>query len=379
VAGLNAASSNNLASDATGTTHSPAGGGMNSVVATASPTVCGTVCVGFVSITALSENLHLIATTYTNQAVNTAATLATVFVRDIEDQVRPFGAWDIGADERDATTAVKLQAFSARPFSGAVRVEWETASELENLGFHVYRGLSGSGPWTRLNTSLISGLGSSAVGRAYSWLDSGLTNGVRYFYRLEDVDASSKSTSHGPVSAVPMAGLSDGTAGSGPGASGGAATRATASPTCPEWVVSAYGSLTGSSRPQASLACTRHGDPESVSLQVLSRDSRSATLELRTGGFYALREAAGKVRIFVPGFDFPEDPQAAAVPFRRALVEGVVGRRAQIGGVRGLEQVSFAGLVPSSLGKAEMQLASDGTVKAGRRALREPEPQHVSV
>ena len=42
--------------------------------------------------------------------------------------------------------------------------------------------------------------------RATAWRDSGLVNGQRYYYRLEDVDTRSKSTFHGPVSAVPAAG-----------------------------------------------------------------------------------------------------------------------------------------------------------------------------
>ena len=99
---------------------------------------------------------------------------------------------------------------------------------------------------------------------------------------------------------------------------------------------------------------------------VLSRDSRQATLELRTGGFYALHEAAG-VRAFVPGFDFPDDPKAPALPLRRALVEAVVGRKVALAGVRALEIAAFPGLVPSVLGSAEMQVAWDGTVRAARR------------
>ena len=320
-----------------------------------------------------SENLHLIATTYTNRAVDAAASLATVFVRDIDDQLRPFGAWDVGADERDATTAVKLQAFTARPFSGAVRLEWETASELENLGFHVYRGLSGSGPWTRLNTSLISGLGSSAVGRSYSWLDGGLTNGVRYFYRLEDVDSRSKVTSHGPVSAVPDAALADPTQGQRDetGADreddkGG--DKKTAKDTCPAWVVSAYGQTAPSGA--AAPRCSRHGKPESVALELLSQSSRGAELELRTDGFYAVHEADGSVRLFVPGFDTPEDPAAPALPLRRALVDAVVGRRVELQSAEARDLVAYRGLTPAAVGVAEIEVSRQGAVRGARRAIR---------
>ena len=203
-------------------------------------------------------------------------------------------------------------------------------------------------------------------------------NGTRYFYRLEDVDASSKVTSHGPVSAVPMAGLASGEPGS-EAAGERRQEEGRAAASCPDWVVAAYGSMAGGSASAAALRCTRHGEPEAVSLGVVSRDARQATLELRTGGFYALHETSGKVRVFVPGFDSPQDPQAPALPFRRALVDAVVGRRAELGGVRALEQVGFRGLVPASLGKAEMQVSQDGTVRAGRRALRESSPQHVSL
>ena len=313
-------------------------------------------------------------------AIDQGLSLAPSFFTDIDGGLRPAGVqWDRGADESGATTVVKLQSFSAVPGDGSVLLEWKTASELDNLGFYVYRGLSEGGPWARLTASLIPGLGSSATGQAYSYRDAGLLNGTRYFYRLEDVDATSKTTSHGPVSAVPLAGAPGGAPGSEPSTSGGKKKRA-ASASCPDWVVAAYGSVAGSSSTSV-LRCTRHGDPEAVSFGVVSRDSRSATLELRTGGFYALHtqsgagEPAGTVRVFVPGFDFPQDEQAAALPIRRALVDAVVGRRVQLGGVRALDLVGFKGLLPSGLGKAEMQLGRDGTVRAARRAPRAAAPR----
>jgi hypothetical protein len=173
------------------------------------------------------------------------------------------------------------------------------------------------------------------------------------------------------VSAVPTAEASagDGTGGS---KQKGREKTGAGSASCPAWVLSSYGSATGSDATVASLRCTRHGDPEATSLGVVTRDARSATLELRTGGFYALHtlsgagEASGGVRVFVPGFDVPQDPQAVALPFRRALVDAVVGRRVQLGGVRALDQAAFPGLAPVALGGAEMPVSRDGT--SARRA-----------
>ena len=311
-----------------------------------------------------------------DQGTNLSANLALPVSDDIDGQIRQV-PWDVGADDVNATTAVKLMSFEALVADAAVLLAWRTASELDNLGFHLYRGPSENGPWARLNSSLIPGLGSSAVGKAYSFRDVGLVNGTRYFYRLEDVDASSKTTSHGPVSAVPLAGAPGGAPGS-ESQSSGARKKAATSPSCPDWLAAAYGSMAGASASATPLTCTRHGDPEAVSLGVVSRDARSATLELKTGGFYALREASGQVRVFVPGFDFPQDPQAPALPVRRALVDAVVGRRAQLGGARALDQVGFPGLVPVSLGTLEMEVSRDGTVRAGRR-LADSSPQHVST
>ena len=189
------------------------------------------------------------------------------------------------------------------------------------------------------------------------------TNGTRYYYRLEDVDTSSKTTSHGPVSAVPAGAAAAGAATD----EGSGRKRGGSANTCPDWVLAAYSSATGSASGSLRLTCTRHGDPEAVSLGVVSRDSRQATLELRTGGFYALHEPSGRVRVFVPGFDFPQDAQALALPIRRALVDAVVGRRVELGSVRALDLARFSSLEPALLGKAAMQVRGDGTVRASRR------------
>ena len=122
-------------------------------------------------------------------------------------------------------TAVGLLSFSATGSDGAVDLLWRTGSEVDNLGFHVYRALAEEGPWARVTFSLVPGQGFSATGAAYAWRDTGLQNGTRYFYRLEDVDTKSVSTFHDPVSAVPQAGA---TPPSAPGESGSGAAVAPA-------------------------------------------------------------------------------------------------------------------------------------------------------
>jgi hypothetical protein len=270
--------------------------------------------------------------------------------------------------------------FSAAPGDRSVTLEWRTGSELDNLGFHVYRGPSADGPWTRLTSSLIPGLGSSPLGQAYSWLDPGLVNGTTYYYRLEDVDASSKSTFHGPIWATPTAAVAPPPGGGGGGGDGGGGDGTergggesgggeTADSSCPPWVLAAA--------PDAfSPVCTRYGDPDLTSLEVLARDASGATVELHTGGFWALRDVAGEVqgtvRVFVPGLEFPSDPKAPALPLRRALVDAVVGKGVQLVSAEAFDLQSFRALRPSAVGATEVAVLRDGTLRPARRALAAP-------
>jgi hypothetical protein len=310
------------------------------------------------------SNLHL--KTGVNVAVNSGVTLS--FLTDIDNQIRPAGAWDRGADERDPTTVVELASFEAKPLDGAVELDWQTASEFQNLGFHLHRSTSASGPYERITSFLIPGTGSSATGAQYSYLDSGLTNGITYFYELEDVDASSGSTFHGPVSAVPGAASPPPSSGGGgePGTSGPGAGGPSAS-SCPSWVLAAYGSP-GALPP----TCARYGDPDAVSLVVVPHGAQGATLELRTRGFWALSEPSGTVRVFVPGFDTPVEATAPALPLRRALVDAVVGKKTHLVSVEALDVQGFPGLRPSAVGQAETVVSWDGTVRAGRRVRAAP-------
>ncbi|HPD40189.1 MAG TPA: choice-of-anchor Q domain-containing protein [Anaerolineae bacterium] len=105
--------------------------------------------------------------------------------------------WTLATDD---PTAVSLATFSAAWQGEAVLVTWETAQELENLGFNLYRSPSPTGPWTRLNPIMIPTQHPGAVfGGVYEWLDTTAPSGSASYYRLEDIDSDGVSTFHGPI------------------------------------------------------------------------------------------------------------------------------------------------------------------------------------
>ena len=261
-------------------------------------------------------------------------------------------------------TAVRLMSFEALAKDGAVDLSWQTGSELDNLGFHLYRGPSADGPWTRLTSSLDPRPGLLGDGGGLCVARLRPSNGTRYYYRLEDVNSKSESTFHGPVSAVPQRGAPSATAAAPPseGRRLGNGSDSSSSALLPP-----LGSCRSSARRPRTRA-RRTGTRSPSSFRVLSQSARSAVVELRTGGFLTARDASGRVRALVPGFDSLSDPLAPALPLRRALLEGVVGKKARIHSIEALDLRSFPGLLPAAVGFPQAVVSADGTVRPGRRA-----------
>jgi hypothetical protein len=119
--------------------------------------------------------------------------------------VVPYGApiklWQQTPLSDAPPSAVTLASFDALWQEGSVLVTWETALEIDNVGFNLCRSESLDGPYTKLNETLIpSQAPGSAFGAIYSWRDSDVQAGITYYYELEDIEVQGASTLHGPVS-----------------------------------------------------------------------------------------------------------------------------------------------------------------------------------
>jgi hypothetical protein len=110
---------------------------------------------------------------------------------------------DTNTSEIDVSlpTAITLLSFTASSTDDHVTLAWETASELDNEGFNLWRSSSADGEFVKINSEMIQAQGNETTGASYSFVDSGVTS-VTYYYKLEDVDFYGVSTLHSPVELV---------------------------------------------------------------------------------------------------------------------------------------------------------------------------------
>ena len=100
-------------------------------------------------------------------------------------------------------TAVQISSLHASPMTGGgVVIEWQTRSEVHNLGFHVYR--EDAQGQHQIDPSLIAGEALLLRGglpqhraKTYQWIDPQGTAGASYW--VQDVDINKTRTMHGPI------------------------------------------------------------------------------------------------------------------------------------------------------------------------------------
>ena len=71
--------------------------------------------------------------------------------------------------------------------NGSVAIRWITESEKDNAGFNILRSESRTGEFTKLNTQLIAGQGTTSERTAYEFVDKTAKPNVVYYYQIQDV------------------------------------------------------------------------------------------------------------------------------------------------------------------------------------------------
>ncbi len=86
----------------------------------------------------------------------------------------------VKTDWEPAATLITLASFTATPGSFEVTLKWQTASEVDNAGFNLYRAESKDGDYEQINDSLIAAEGSATEGAEYEFIDEDVENRTKY-------------------------------------------------------------------------------------------------------------------------------------------------------------------------------------------------------
>jgi len=108
------------------------------------------------------------------------------------------GSLNLNQTAEDISLPVQLLSFTASSTDGRVTLQWQTAAEVDNLGFILRRSEAAEGPFNTIASykteSELEGAGNSSQLRLYKYHDHGVFNGVTYWYQLLDVDFNGQET-----------------------------------------------------------------------------------------------------------------------------------------------------------------------------------------
>lgn len=102
----------------------------------------------------------------------------------------------------DPALAVTLESFTAEAQPSSILLRWVTVSEVDNLGFNLYRADTPTSEPMLMNPELIPSQSPGGGGASYEWADEFVIQGNSYFYWLESLGIQGNSQRYGPVSAT---------------------------------------------------------------------------------------------------------------------------------------------------------------------------------
>jgi hypothetical protein len=81
-------------------------------------------------------------------------------------------------------------------FPPAITIEWVTETEVNTVGFNIYRSQSLEGDFQKLNETLLPSEGSPVSGSSYAFVDKDVVPGQTYYYQLQDVELDNTIETH---------------------------------------------------------------------------------------------------------------------------------------------------------------------------------------
>jgi len=113
------------------------------------------------------------------------------------------GTWDLITDKGDASLPVQLSSMKASASrKSGITLTWQTESELNCAGFHVWKSEQEISGYQKITSTLIPGHGNTSVANLYTHIDREVEDNVIYWYKIEEISMDGKSIFMGPVSAT---------------------------------------------------------------------------------------------------------------------------------------------------------------------------------
>jgi hypothetical protein len=92
----------------------------------------------------------------------------------------------------DGSLPVELSLLTATASVDGVTLRWRTETEVNNIGFRIYRSEEKDGDYIRI--AFVDGAGNSAMPIDYQFTDQKVEQGKTYFYYLEDIDIAGEKS-----------------------------------------------------------------------------------------------------------------------------------------------------------------------------------------
>ena len=108
---------------------------------------------------------------------------------------------------KDAPLAITLASFTATAEDGCVDIQWETATEIDTVGFYLWRSDRRLGDYTRIERFIASNAKVDTQGAVYAYRDCDVDiadSANTYYYMLQEitVDSTQEDNMHGPIGPV---------------------------------------------------------------------------------------------------------------------------------------------------------------------------------